>query len=426
MGSAMTKKNIAVIGGGAKAAALAAKAYALRQEGVADIGVTIFEQDVIGANWNGRAGYTDGAQRLCTPAERDLGFPYTTILGEPVASFTLKEFSWATFLGSRRPSYRDWVDGGRRPPTHEDFASYLGWSVKKSDASVVQARVSRLSEKGDQWRVLSKTSAGSWTAVSDTLFDGVVVTGPGPARGISKAGSSDRVFNGIDFWQRTGEIRKLLPSSRKDGQIAIIGAGGTAAAVLAWLCKNGHRDREIFIIADQGALYTRGDSVFENRLFSDDEAWNSLSASSKREFFDRLNRGVVWGTVMNEVATASRVRFQNGRATRVAPQSTHVEITVRRGDAIPVFLRPELLIDAAGFDSWWFLNLLTGVPPAIKRSDVYKDALRDGMNESLEFEGAPWTFPRLHAPMLSSTQGPGYGNLMALGAMSDLILRSYL
>lgn len=59
-------KNIAVVGGGAKAAALAARAHALRKEGVADIGVTIFEQDEIGANWTGRGGYTDGAQRLCT------------------------------------------------------------------------------------------------------------------------------------------------------------------------------------------------------------------------------------------------------------------------------------------------------------------------------------------------------------------------
>jgi mycobactin lysine-N-oxygenase len=419
-------KNIAVIGGGAKAAALAVKAFALRANGVADVRVTIFEQDEIGSNWSGSGGYTDGLQRLCTPAERDLGFPYGTIHGEAVAAYTLKEFSWATYLAANRPSYRDWVDGGRRPPTHQDFAAYLKWGIKKSTAPVVKARVTGLMEQGNKWSVLSQDLAGKSVPASDILFDGVVVTGPGPARKVRQTGPSERIFSGIDFWQRTGEVKRLLRASREDGQIAIVGAGGTAAAVLAWLCKNGHRDREIFMIADQGALYTRGDSVFENRLFSDEEAWNSLSSASKREFSDRLNRGVVWGTVMNEVATASRVRFQNGRAIRAEPQPTHVEVTVRRGDEIPVFLRPEVLIDASGFDSWWFLSLLTQVPASFRSTDVYRDALRDGMNESLEFDGAPWTLPRLHAPMLSSAQGPGYGNLMALGAMSDLILRAYL
>lgn len=46
--------DIAVIGGGAKAAALAVKAFALRKNGVADIAVTIFEKDEVGSNWNGR------------------------------------------------------------------------------------------------------------------------------------------------------------------------------------------------------------------------------------------------------------------------------------------------------------------------------------------------------------------------------------
>lgn len=419
-------KNIAVIGGGAKAAALAAKAFALRKNNVAEVYVTIFEQSDIGSNWNGRGGYTDGLQRLCTPVERDLGFPYGTIHGEEAASFSLKEFSWATYLSTTRPSYRNWVDGGRRPPIHKDFAAYLRWAVKKSEAKIVKVCVTELREKHDKWIVKGLGPEGKSASASDTLFDGVVVTGPGPARNVPLIGPGDRVFTGADFWQRTDEVKKLLPTSRKDGQIAIVGAGGTAAAVLSWLCKNGHHDREIFMIADQGALYTRGDSVFENRLFSDEEAWSSLSFASKKEFSDRLNRGVVWGTVMNEVATATRVRFQNGRAIRARSHSTHVEVTVRRGDEVPILLRPEVLIDASGFDSWWFLSLLKDVPAWVRKMEVYREALRDGVNESLEFDGAPWTLPRLHAPILSSVQGPGYGNLMALGSMSDLVLRAYI
>ncbi|MES2351243.1 MAG: hypothetical protein V4641_27025 [Pseudomonadota bacterium] len=68
--------QIAVVGGGAKAAALAAKAFALRKANVANIHITVFEKTEIGAHWTGKNGYTDGEQRLCTPAERDLGYPY--------------------------------------------------------------------------------------------------------------------------------------------------------------------------------------------------------------------------------------------------------------------------------------------------------------------------------------------------------------
>jgi mycobactin lysine-N-oxygenase len=418
--------NIAVIGGGAKAAALAVKAFALRGAGIADIDLTIFEKRQIGSNWNGKGGYTDGLQRLCTPAERDLGFPYGTIHGSTVASYTLKEFSWATFLDSQRPSYRDWVDGGRRPPTHEDFAAYLAWSVKRSETPVVKAHVVELEAFGNQWKVFQSDKQGQRKLASPILFDGVVVTGPGPARRVSYTGTSKRVFDGSDFWTRTKQVRLLLNKAGEGSQIGIVGAGGTAAAILSWLCQNGYRDREIFMIADQGALYTRGDSVFENRLFSDDEAWSSLSSASKKEFFDRLNRGVVWGTVMDEVSRATRVRFQNGRALSAVEYPSHVEVSVRRGDEKPVQLRPEVLIDASGFDTWWFLDLLGQVPATVRRQENYRTALRDGVNPYLEFEGAPWTLPKLHAPMLSSSQGPGYGNLMALGTMSDLILRSYV
>ena len=58
--STSTRVEIAVIGGGAKAAALAAKAFALRRARIADIHVTVFEQSEIGAHWSGKRGYTDG------------------------------------------------------------------------------------------------------------------------------------------------------------------------------------------------------------------------------------------------------------------------------------------------------------------------------------------------------------------------------
>lgn len=48
------------------------------------------------------------------------------------------------------------------------------------------------------------------------------------------------------------------------------------------------------------------------------------------------------------------------------------------------------------------------------------------MTDNLQLQGAPWNgYPALHAPMLSSELGPGFGSLMVLGAMADRILRPY-
>lgn len=61
----MPEQRIAIIGGVAEAASLAAKARRLRNN--IPVHTTIFQSDEIGAAWDGRRGYTDGEQRLCTP-----------------------------------------------------------------------------------------------------------------------------------------------------------------------------------------------------------------------------------------------------------------------------------------------------------------------------------------------------------------------
>jgi mycobactin lysine-N-oxygenase len=95
--------RIAVIGGGPKAAALAAKAWVLRDQQIADIRVTIFEPAAIGAEWSGKCGYTDGEQRLCTIAERDVAYPYNSMLGRQVDAAMASKFSWGSSCIPDRP-----------------------------------------------------------------------------------------------------------------------------------------------------------------------------------------------------------------------------------------------------------------------------------------------------------------------------------
>jgi mycobactin lysine-N-oxygenase len=419
------RKSIAVIGGGPKAVALAAKAFALRIARIRDVQVTIFERQCIGANWSGKFGYTDGKQRLCTPAERDVGFPYSSMGGEQVDATMYSSFSWQSFLLSESQAYSQWVDYGSRPPTHADFARYLEWVVQRTGTKPVFEEVSKLVPHKAGWIVHSSPS-GKRARAHETVFDALVVSSPGPARKLSVRGKSSKIFNGEDFWSRLKEVEKAANKRDPSQQIVIVGAGGTAAAALSWLVRHGYENHEIVLVANQAALFTRGDSVFENRLFSDETRWQALSKSSRQQFFDRLNRGVVWSTVMNEVSQASNLQFLDGRAEQVRVDSRgDVSVTVRRDDDDNRELRASLLLDASGFDNWWFLRLIDGLPADKLVNRKYLEKLRDSMSPDLSFQRPAWKYPPLHAPAHSSLIGPGLGSLMTLGGMSDRILSAY-
>ncbi|MFD1558826.1 SidA/IucD/PvdA family monooxygenase [Paraburkholderia silviterrae] len=440
--------QIAVIGGGPKAAAIAAKAKVLRDLGIANVRVTIFEAEHIGAYWSGRdTGYTDGEQRLCTIAERDVGYPYKSMFGSEVDVAMASNFSWGTFLHGRTPGYEHgystWVDAGRKPPRHKHFADYLQWVIVESEATVVNKRVTALDKDTDdkRWRIDSQRKSGS-ASTHRTRFNAVVVTGPGPANRLpvkparSATVPRDRIFDGSNFWSRRDEVLKGLEFAKEvrkysDNPIVIVGAGGTAAAILSWLVANGARDLPIQLVAGQPTLYTRVDSVFENRLFTDEEQWLTLSSELRKAFFDRLNRGVVWATVMDHVSSATNFTMVVGRAQTISvPTSGDIELSVRRDDGVTVQLRPSLLIDASGFDAWWFLSLVRGLPAPLRtkrQRAKQRDQWQISMANGLQLTGQPWdAYPALHAPMLSSNVGPGFGSLMVLGAMADRVIKAHI
>lgn len=426
--------HLAVIGGGPKAAAIAARAWCLthpKQKGrtAQSISITIFEQSRIGANWTGKSGYTDGDQRLCTPIERDLGFPYVSSERE-VDELLFETFSWGSYLQRKSGTYREWVDHKRKPPSHSDFADYLEWAVKRSEAKVVIGKVSKLLPSAGKWRVGFQAPKASRRRFHPTLFDGVVVSGHGPANRLPSYGVQNAAFfNGQDFWSKLARVRRILKRLRADEQIAIIGAGGTAAAILAWLMRNGQANRPIALVADQAAFFTRGDSVFENALFSDVEAWKRMTLDMREDFSERLNRAVVWDTVMEQVSEAKQLVFESGRALRVSMSRGAIKIEVNASNGERFDLRPGLAIDASGFDALWFLNLVDlPTSHSFKRGeprDVFKTIVAE-LGPGLCLGRPSWKLPPLHAPMMSSAYGPGLSSLMSLGAMADWIIKPYL
>ena len=426
-------KKIAVIGGGPKAAALAAKAWC-RDPERAEIKVEVFEKAEFGAAWSGRRGYTDGEQTLCTPAERDVGFPYEAgVLDETELPTLFSEFSWGAYLaqaGDIDLTYREWVDRGRKAPTHDVFARYIAWVLQKAGQIDRSRQVIAIGRADDKWSVTYRGRRGAER--TEANFDGVVITGPGPALEGFTRPVDRRITNGVSFWAAPEPF--LRRGDASDDPIIIAGSGGTAAAIAAKVTRL-RPDRAVIIIGNQAALFTRTESFFENALFTDSTAWRALTIEERVKVTERLNRGVVWSSVSSELSRVRNIGFQPGRVNAAtvgaklgpAPAELLVDIVDANGTrTVPA----SLVIDAAGFDQWWFLELL---PPAmgdmarvagdpVAEKEVRRD-LKSAMVADLSLNlGAAG----LHVPFLALAQGPGFGSLMVLGSMSERILGSYV
>ncbi len=431
----MPDTRIAVIGAGPKAAAIAAKAETLNRIQKTRLAVSIFEKHVVGANWTGKHGYTDGVARLCTPAERDLGFPYDAGVFDPkIASAMYGEYSWGAFLLERgradaRLGFSDWINRGRKPPTHAEFAEYIAWATKKSSAKVYFGEVIRLEKTTGGWLVHRRTPTGGNR--SEGPFAGVVFSGPGePANRVTRIGTSDCITDGRLFWDDPEGF--LQRGSGSEEPIVILGAGGTAAAIAARTVRVPF-PREVVVIGDQAALFTRAEAFFESQIFTDDNLWERLPIDTRREFTGRLNRGVVWAAISEELSHSRNIRFEPGRGKEILVRSgvagEEIVVTFTRGKKDHTTYA-SLAIDASGFDGWWFASLLPAdlrdpiSDPNIDSQDKLRRAAANGMSRYFEVFG-PADFP-IQAPMISQSVGPGFASLMVLGAMSDRVLDRYL
>ena len=412
-------KRIAVVGGGPKAAAICTKASALRDLGVSAPEVVVFEKSAIGGAWRGDEGYTDGVSRLCTPILRDLGFPYASSgLGVKVAQRMLAEFSWPAFLTRQGgQAYARWINQGGPRPTHRHFAEYLGWSVKKSNADVRVGTVSGLAYASGRWTVRTEAEE----TFSD--FDGVVITGSGPPFP-PLPGYTGRVFDGLDFWSRTDQIRAFIEQDPEAG-VVIIGAGGTAAAVASWFIRQKIDRTPIRIVGREATLFTRSAGYFEDRFFGDDDAWTALDGATRQKLLERLTRGVVRQDVIELLGEADDLLYTPGNAIGFITHTGETMLRLKRADDSFDDLAGAVFVDCRGFSSWWFPSLFDQADPAREVLRSQRPDLEEGIGEDLALT-APFPHPNLHVPMNAALVGPAAGNLMALGWMADRILKPYL
>ncbi|WP_227984352.1 SidA/IucD/PvdA family monooxygenase [Nocardia spumae] len=394
--------------------AVAAKARVLRDLGIAAPRVVVVESHAVGGNWLPSGGWTDGQHRLGTSPEKDVGFPYHSTWARGRNRDIDREmvaYSWHSFL-VENGTYAEWVDRGRPSPHHHVWANYLQWVARKSGVEIVLGTVRRVRAAADGWLVAVADSQGVETEI-DT--DGLMITGPGNSR--RALAQHPKVLSIAEFWDLAGK-RRLPVSSRA----AVIGGGETAGSAVDELVR--HDVLTVSVISPGATIYTRGESYFENSLFSDPAKWRALSLQERRDVIRRTDRGVFSVRVQENVLADNRVHHLQGRVVRVAERGDGVSLTLRnerRPDQLHAF---DLVVDATGGQPLWFLDLFDSDAADLVElavgGPITQGRLEASMGHDLAVAGLD---AKLYLPNLSGmAQGPGFPNLSCLGELSDRVL----
>ncbi|WP_433661674.1 SidA/IucD/PvdA family monooxygenase [Nocardia sp. CA-128927] len=408
-------ETLLIVGAGPKSLAVAAKSHVLRKLKLPAPRVIVIESHAVGGNWLPSGGWTDGQHRLGTSPEKDIGFPYhsTWARGHNQAiNEAMKAYSWTSFL-VEHGTFAEWIDRGRPSPQHHTWAKYLQWIARAIDLDLVIGTAQSIRQRDSGWSV-SVTDADGHHA--DIAADGLMITGPG--RSTKALAEHPKILSIAEFWELAGR-RKLPAASR----VAVIGGGETAGSALDELVR--HEMLTISVISPMATIYTRGESYFENALFSDPGKWAALSMQERRDVIRRTDRGVFSVRVQESLLGDNRVHHLQGRVVRVADHGDGVAMTLRnelRADRVHTF---DMAIDATGGQPLWFLELFDSYAMDLLELAVGGPLTQSRIETSIGYDLAvSGLAPKLYLPNLAAlTQGPGFPNLSCLGQLSDRVLR---
>ncbi|MEV0363909.1 SidA/IucD/PvdA family monooxygenase [Nocardia fusca] len=406
--------RLLVLGAGPKAMAVAAKAHVLRQLGLPAPQVIVVEAHAVGGNWLPSGGWTNGQHRLGTSPEKDIGFPYHSVWARNrnrEIDEAMLAFSWTSFL-VERGTYAEWIDRGRPSPQHHLWAKYLQWVADKTDVELVAGAVRKVSAGAEGWVVSVVDADGLAT---DIEAERLMITGPGNSR--RALADHPKMLSIADFWDLVG--RRQLPVSSR---AAVIGGGETAGSAMDELVH--HDVLTLSVISPAATIYTRGESYFENSLFSDPAKWRGLSIEERRDVVRRTDRGVFSVRVQENLLGDARVHHLQGRVVQVADQDGSVALTLRnenRADRVHTF---DLVVDATGGQPLWFLDMFdTDAADLVELAlggPITQQRLESSIGYDLAVSGLD---TKLYLPNLAGlAQGPGFPNLSCLGQLSDRIL----
>lgn len=422
MGQAMTDTGpgtLLVLGAGPKAIAVAAKAKVMADLGMPAPRVRVVEAHAVGANWQSIGGWTDGRHRLGTNPEKDIGFPYRSDVasrgsGDLNAEISRRmlEYSWVSFLVEHQ-TYAEWIDRGRPNPHHHVWARYLQWVAARIDLDVTIGTVTDITADDEQWAL---GVVGPGGRRDEIVGESLMITGPGSSD--APMLDDERVLSVATFWDLVS--RRALPAASR---AAVIGGGETAGSVLDELAR--HEVMTVSVISPGATIYTRGESYFENAMFSDPSGWANLPAAERRDVIRRTDRGVFSVRVQENLLGDSRIHHLQGRASSARRSGELIAVTLHNPGRPAQTHTFDLVVDATGGDPLWFLALFTdaatdlleltvGWPPVLERIEA-------SIGHDLAVAGLT---PKLFLPNLAGfAQGPGFPNLSSLGELSNRVLR---
>ncbi|CAM2784105.1 lysine 6-monooxygenase [Mycobacterium intermedium] len=409
--------TLAIIGAGAKAVAVAAKASVARAMGVDTPDIVAVERTAVAANWQASGGWTDGAQSLGTNPEKDVGFPYHSSL-VPRRNAELDErmmcYSWQAYLVATG-QFANWIDRGRPAPTHRRWGQYLRWVAERVDLKVVFGEVERIALDGQRWAL--------HTTGSTVFADALMVTGPGQAERTLLPGNP-RVLSIAQFWHLAAKHERITAE-----RVAMIGGGETAAAMLNELFR--HSVSTVTVISPHVTLFTRGESFFENSLFSDPSDWTALTLAERRDAIARTDRGVFSSSVQDALMADDRIRHLRGRVAHAVGRDDQVRLTLstnRGSENFETVHGFDLVIDGSGVDALWFTTLFSQDALDLLELGLGGPLTGERLQESIGHDLAvDDVTPKLFLPTLAGlSQGPGFPNLSCLGLVSDRVLGSPL
>lgn len=412
-------ETLLIVGAGPKALAVAAKAKVMRDLGLPAPQVRVVEARAVGANWQSIGGWTDGRHRLGTSPEKDIGFPYRAAVaarGDSAVNAEISkrmlDYSWMSFLVEHQ-TYAEWVDRGRPNPHHHVWARYLQWVATRLDLDVVIGTVRTISADERQWSLDVVAADGT---SSELHADSLMITGPGSST--SALLDDEKVLSIADFWDLVS--RNRLPAASR---AAVIGGGETAGSALDELAR--HDVMTISVISPAATIYTRGESYFENAVYSDPTGWANLAPAERRDVIRRTDRGVFSVRVQETLVGDSRIHHLQGRVVAARRADDLVSVTLHNPGRAAKSHSFDLIVDATGGQPLWFLDLFSddaadlleltlGWPPTL-------DRIESAIGHDLAVTGLT---PKLYLPTLAGfAQGPGFPNLSCLGEVSNRILR---
>jgi mycobactin lysine-N-oxygenase len=413
------KSVLAIVGGGVKAMAIAAKCEALKKLGLPTPHLVIFEKDEVGANWSGKSGFTDGKQILGTPPTKDVGYPYASECwgkNNQLVNQVMIEFSYNSYLISQK-KYAHWIDCGQPPVSHKDWSNYIKWLATKVEVELKISKVDQVDIIENCWRVGYQTKAGNLNFLK---ANGIVITGPGKPNLLCETiQPHPRILDGQNFWLQLNKFKGSCPK-----RICIVGAGEAAGSILSFLSNQGIAI--INIVTTSGIIYTRCESPTENTYYSNPLKWKNLTEKHRREFINRTDRGVISSSLMEVIGQSENISFIPGVIDKVEAEEKelHLYITCQNKT---IRLSYDYLIQCLGTDRLWFKKLLTdNAEQQLCRvtGGWNTESFENLISEDLSISNFK---PSLHLPMLAGVaQGPGFPNLSCLGLLSDCILASYI